>query len=37
MLPPRVDMHGGQVDLLHHAKAPALHFRACDKDVHGMR
>ena len=26
VLPPRVDMHGGCVDLLHHAKAPALHF-----------
>ena len=26
VLPPRVDMHGRCVDLLHHAKAPALHF-----------
>src|SRR4029079_8524841 len=37
VLPPRVDMHGRRVDLLHHAKAPALHFRARDKDVRSFR
>ena len=28
MLPPCVDVHGCGVDLLDHAHAPALHFRA---------
>ena len=28
VLPTQPEMHGGRVDLLHHAKAPTLHFRA---------
>ena len=33
MLPAGEDMHRGRVDLLHHAKAPAIDFRAGHRSV----